>query len=144
MAGLSLAAFLAAGCGHRGTPFCGLARTVNGYDYVAAAGVGCAPALKVVPRIERGERGEWGCSRSIGGSVELTCRAGAARIELLERSPVAAKRHGATVTLANVTFRLGRGPLAGVGPWCVPDVPREVLVAFRLRRVTPSGGCFGR
>lgn len=134
---------LATGCGHGGTTFCGLARTVNGYDYVAAAGRACGDALLLVPWIERGERGPWDCSRSLGGPIELTCRDGGARVELLERSPVPATRRGAVVTLANLTFRLGRGPLAGPGPWCVPDVPREVLVAFRLRPLTPNGGCFG-
>lgn len=135
---------LLSGCGHGARGFCGLAPTVNGYDYVAAAGLSCADALRTVPRIERGERGPWGCSRSVGGGVELSCRNGGARIELLERSPVEAVRRGDAVTLANLTFRLGRGPLSGNGPWCVPDVPREVLVAFRLRPTTPNGGCFGR
>jgi hypothetical protein len=27
-------------------------------------------------------------------------------------------------------------------PFCVPAAPREVLVALRLRTLTPHGGCF--
>jgi hypothetical protein len=141
---LSLVLVLAAGCGHRRNAFCGLASTVNGFDYVAAAGIGCGRALALVPAIERGDRGAWACSRSVGGAVELRCLEGGEQIELLEGSPVPARRNDGTVTLANRTFRLGIGALAGRGPWCVPDVPREVLVAFRLRPITPHGGCFTR
>jgi hypothetical protein len=143
LAALSLLLLLGSGCGdHRSAGFCGLAHTVNGYDYVAASDLACAEALHLVPRFERGFRGAWACSRSVGGGVELVCISRKARIELLERSPVPARRKGPVVRLANVTFRLGRRPLAGHGPWCVPDVPREVLRAFGLRAVTPDGGCY--
>jgi len=117
---------------------------VNGFDYVQATNLGCTRALALTPAIERGDRGAWDCSRSVGGQVELTCRDGRERIDLLERSPVPARRRGDTVTLANLTFRLGHGVLAGRGPWCVPDVPREVLTSLRLRPLTPDGGCFAR
>lgn len=133
-----------AGCGGRATRFCGLVDTANGFDYVQATHVGCESAFGATRAVERGDHGAWECSRSVDGAVELTCRRGAARVDLLERSPVPPHRHGAEVTLANVTFRLGRGVLAGRGPWCVPDVPREVLVALRLRPLTEHGGCFTR
>jgi len=140
---LSLLLLFGSGCGgHRSAGFCGLARTVNGYDYVAASDLACADALRLVSRFERGLRGAWACSRSVGGGVELVCIRGEARIELLERSPVAVQREGDVVRLANVTFRLGRRPLAGRGPWCVPDVPREVLRALGLRPLTANGGCY--
>jgi hypothetical protein len=133
--------------------FCGLARTVNGFDYVRATSFACDAARATVVAIESGRAGTWVCSRNMGGDVELTCVGGAARIELLERSPAAAVRHGTTVTLANWTFRRERRTLQGRGdrnhwvwlgpaPWCVPDVPREVLVAFGLEPLTPNGGCF--
>jgi hypothetical protein len=133
--------------------YCGLARTVNGFDYVRATGVGCAAALGSVPSFERGVRDGWACSRNVGSDVELTCVNGVQKIEVLERSPVPATRSGGTVTLSNWSFRLSAGVLLGRegakpwrsfgrGPWCVPDVPREVLVALRLRALTPSGGCF--
>jgi hypothetical protein len=141
---LALAAAVAgaAGCSGHATRFCGLVDTANGFDYVQATGVGCGNAFAATRAVERGDHGEWECSRSVGGAVELTCRVGEARIDLLERSPVPARRHGPDVTLANLTFRLGRGVLSGRGPWCVPDVPREVLVALRLRPLTTHGGCF--
>jgi hypothetical protein len=140
-------------CGAACAPrFCGLARTVNGFDYVQATALGCPSALAATPRIERGIRPGWTCARRIGGDVELRCTAGDERIDLLERSPVAARRSGATVTLANWSFRLrgaeiearstGAWQALGGPPWCVPDAPREVLVAFRLRPITPNGGCF--
>jgi hypothetical protein len=89
------------------------------------------------------------------GDVELACIDGARRLDLLERSPVAVHRSGDVVVLANWTFRL-RGPLLesreragpwrslGRAPWCIPGVPREVLVALRLQPITPHGGCFTR
>ncbi len=146
-----------AGCAGRhsaaGATFCGLARTVNGFDPVAARGVGCADALAETPRIERGVRGPWSCSRSVGGTVELACRAGAAELDVLERAPVAASRRGPVVTLANWRFRLagvrvegrsgGRWLVLVAGlPYCEPDVPRAALVALRLGPLTPNGGCF--
>ncbi|HZP72778.1 MAG TPA: hypothetical protein VFA97_05290 [Gaiellaceae bacterium] len=133
--------------------FCGLARTVNGFDYVAAEGIPCAAALTETARIERGERGLWNCSRAMHGAVELACIDGARRLDLLERSPVRARRRGGIVVLANWSFRLrggtidgregwGRWQSLGRAPWCIPSVPREALVALALRPVTPHGGCF--
>ncbi|HTR32670.1 MAG TPA: hypothetical protein VMH47_02220 [Gaiellaceae bacterium] len=141
---------------HAAARWCGLARTVNGFDYVDAAGLSCAAARTLTGAIERGDRGGWDCSRSVHGDVELTCRDGAKTIELLERSPVPAeKRRDGVVTLANWSFRLAarviearRGTRTwfslGPPPWCVPAVPREVLLALPLRSLTPDGGCFAR
>ena len=39
--------------------FCGLARTVNGFDAVAASLVTCGSALATIVHIERGDRGAW-------------------------------------------------------------------------------------
>ena len=146
------------GCsgGHHGAAratFCGLARTVNGFDPVAARGLGCAAALAEAVRIERDTRGGWNCSRSVGGTVELDCRDGTAELEVLERAPVAASRRRGVVTLANWRFRLARLRVEGrsggrwqvlvaAPPYCEPAVPREALVALRLRPLTPNGGCF--
>lgn len=134
--------------------YCGLARTVNGFDYVRSTGIACPAALGSVVSFERGVRGDWVCARNVDTVVELTCSKGDEKIELLERSPVPARREGETVTLSNWRFRLRDGVLQGTGglrwvsfgrgPWCVPDVPREALVAFGLRPLTPSGGCFAR
>ncbi|HEY6962115.1 MAG TPA: hypothetical protein VI408_09535 [Gaiellaceae bacterium] len=149
-------AFLVQACGDACTPqpeFCGLARTRNGFDYVRATAFACAAARATVVAIERGGAGTWVCSRNVDAMVELTCVGGEAKIELLERSPVAAARDGDTVTLANWTFRLrgrtiegrgdsGRWVTLGRAPWCIPDLPREVLLAFRLKPLTPNGGCF--
>lgn len=155
VAALSLA-LVAAAPAHGASPrFCGLARTVDGFDYVQAEGVACSSALSLTERIERGDRGAWDCSRVMHGPVELACVDGARRLDLLERSPIAAHRSGAGVVLANWSFRL-RGPLLegrgragpweslGRAPWCVPGVPREVLIALRLHPITPHGGCFRR
>lgn len=148
--------YLVDACGSACAPpppvFCGLARTVNGFDYVRSAGVACPSALGITVSIERNVRGPWLCSRSVGGDVELTCTLGTEKIELLERSPVPARAHDGIVTLANWSFRLRRRTLLGrnektwrsfgPAPWCVPDLPREVLVAVKLRPLTPDGGCF--
>ena len=154
-----LHAYLELDCGAPCAPpppeYCGLARTVNGFDYVRATGIGCPAALGSVVSFERGVHDAWVCSRNVDSVVELTCRNGDRRIELLERSPVPASRHGAVVTLSNWSFRLNGAVLQGRrsgdawqslgrGPWCVPDVPREVLLALRLRPLTPSAGCFAR
>jgi hypothetical protein len=136
-------------------PFCGLARTVNGFDAVRAEGLSCGAARHAIVAIEQGRRGDWGCSRSVGGAIELDCRDGLRRIEVLERSPVpAVRRRDGSVRLANWLFRVRARRLearedgsdrwlriAGP-PWCVPFAPREALVALRLRPLTPSGGCF--
>lgn len=134
--------------------FCGLSRTVNGFDDVAASLLTCRDALMEIVHVERGDRGAWNCSRAVGGTVELDCRRGEARLQILERSPVAATRAAGVVTLANWAFRLRGTRLegrSGIGPWhllvrtapyCEPAVPREVLVALRLRALTPHGGCF--
>jgi hypothetical protein len=162
--GIALARFLrpvvlqACGAGCVAPPvFCGLAWTANGFDPVrAVAEVGCAEARSAVVAIERGRPGDWTCSRAVGATYELDCRRGWQELQVLERAPVPVTRSGATATLANWSFRLdgaalegrsGAGPwhlLIGRAPYCVPDAPREVLVALRLRPTTPSGGCFER
>ena len=148
--------FLVSACGSACVPqpvFCGLARTANGFDYVQATSFACDAARATVVAIERGQAGTWVCSRNIQTVVELTCVGGESRIELLERSPVPAARAGNVVSLANWTFRLGGRSMQGRGdngrwvslgraPWCIPDVPREVLLAFKLKPLTQSGGCF--
>jgi len=135
--------------------FCGLTRTVNGFDSVRASGVTCRAALKDVAAIERGDRGKWVCSRAVHAAYERACRRGEALIQVLERTPVpAVRRPDGTVRLANWVFRRDRRSLlaheagrawvlADRAPFCVPDAPREVLVALRLRPLTPHGGCFG-
>ena len=134
--------------------FCGLARTVNGFDLVDAAEIGCADARAAIVRIERGRRDAWQCSRGVNAVYELKCVNGAAVVRVLERSPVPVVRVGDGVRLVNWSFRVAgprlearEGRLGwislGRAPWCVPfDGPREVLVALRLRPVTFSGGCF--
>jgi hypothetical protein len=151
-----LHAFLVYACGGGCAPpppvFCGLARTVNGFDYVRATGVGCPAALGITVSIERNVRGPWQCARRVGGDVELACTFGTEDIDLLERSPVAPRVRNGMVTLANWSFRLEGAFLQarnrttwrslGHAPWCIPDAPQEVLVALRLRPVTPDAGCF--
>jgi hypothetical protein len=135
--------------------FCGLANTVNGFDPVRSVkGISCPRARVAIAQIEHGHAGPWACSRAVHADYELDCRTEAAEIQVLERSPVAARRHGGVVTLANWSFRLhGRALEGRFGshpwltliarpPYCQPDAPREVLIALRLRPVTPSGGCF--
>lgn len=134
--------------------FCGLARTVNGFDPVRAAALDCASARDDIVAVERGDRGEWACSRAVHADYELECRNGEAIIQVLERSPVrAVRRASGLVRLANWSFRLdGKvldaredgGAWARIArtPFCVPTAPREVLVALRLRSLTPHGGCF--
>jgi len=152
---LALAAGAAAAHAPAPFAFCGLSRTVNGFDPVRASGVRCGAALSDVSAIERGDRGDWACSRAMHAAYELECRRGAARLQVLERSPVpAVRRSDGTVDLANWRFRLaGRALWAredghaawtriGRAPFCVPAAPREVLVALRLRPLTPHGGCF--
>ena len=129
---------------------------MNGFDYVQAAGLGCAAARVNVVAIERNDRGFWTCARNVGGRIELTCTKGHEKLELLERSPVAATRApDGVVTLSNWSFRLhgdvieGRQDALGWislgrAPWCIPDVPREVLLALPLRSLTADGGCFAR
>ena len=166
MGGVRVAAWAAAGAlalvvlssacgGGRGSAFCGLARTVNGFDPVEAGhGVGCGAALRTVAAVERGQPGAWDCSRAMHALYELDCRRPGAEVQVLERAPVPALRHDGVVSVANWSFRLsgnridarpGRGRWVGLGgaPFCVPAVPREALVALRLRPLTPSGGCFG-
>jgi hypothetical protein len=148
-----LLALAACGRASAAARFCGLADTVNGFDPVAAHRVDCGDALADVMRIERGVRGAWACSRSVGGSIELDCRRGAAELQVLERTPLRARRSGGVVTLANWRFRVrgraveGRSGAGWVvliarAPYCEPTVPREALVALRLRPITPNGGCF--
>jgi hypothetical protein len=135
--------------------FCGLAHTVNGFDPVRSVkGISCPRARAAISQIEHGRPGPWACSRAVHADYELDCRTTGAEIQVLERSPVAAVRHGTVVTLANWSFRLhgralegrfGRHPwltLIARPPYCQPDAPRDVLVAFRLRPVSPSAGCF--
>jgi hypothetical protein len=153
-----LRTFVLDACGEACAPpfaFCGLARTVNGFDPVQAALTPCGDALPIVAAIERGERGDWACSRAVHASYELECRDGEAVIQVLERSPVpAVRRASGVVRLANWLFRLrARSLLAredgttrwltiARAPFCVPAAPREVLVALRLKPLTPHGGCF--
>jgi hypothetical protein len=135
--------------------FCGLTHTVNGFDPVSAAAISCPEALRDVAAIERGRRGDWACSRAMHASYELECRRGEATLRVLERSPVrAVRRRDGVVRLANWLFRLRAGALfaredgaawirvARGPPFCIPTAPREVLVALRLRPLTPHGGCF--
>jgi hypothetical protein len=135
--------------------FCGLARTVNGFDLVRASDLGCRAALVVIARVERDDAARWNCSRAVHAGFELRCRFGTAVVDVLERSPVRPRRLGAAVRLANWTFRVSGGLLEGRegrlgwtrvarAPFCVPAAPREVLLALRLRPVTPNGGCFVR
>lgn len=159
--GLAFAEFLRPivldACGPACAPtfaFCGLARTVNGFDPVSAADVPCGEARPLVASIERGARGAWTCSRAVHAGYELECRNGEAVLRVLERSPVrAVRRASGIVRLANWLFRVrGRTLLArqdggawttiAHAPFCVPDAPREALVALRLRPTTRNGGCF--
>ena len=148
--------FVLDACGAECAPpftFCGLEHTLNGFDPVSAADVDCGMALPIVANVERGDRGAWACSRAVGADYELECRNGEAVIRVLERSPVPAVRRKGGVRLANWFFRLrgrtltaredgGASITIGRAPFCVPDAPREVLVALRLRKLTPNGGCF--
>lgn len=107
-----------------------------------------------VAAIERGEPGDWVCSRAVNATYELECRNGEAVIRVLERSPVPAVRRRSGVRLANWLFLIhGRSlqaPEDGTARWltlahppyCVPAAPREVLLALRLTPLTPHGGCF--
>ncbi len=135
--------------------FCGLARTVNGFDPVRVVkGVSCPRARAAVVGIERGRPGPWACSRAVHADYELDCRTSGAELQTLERSPVGAVRHGSVVTIANWSFRLLRTRLQGRdaagrwqtliahAPYCIPTAPREALVALRLRPTTAHGGCF--
>jgi hypothetical protein len=135
--------------------FCGFARTVNGFDPVRVVkGVSCPRARSAVAEIEHGHAGPWDCSRAVHAAYELDCRTSGAELQVLERSPVHAVRHGAVVTLANWSFRLRglalEGRTARLGwrvlikraPYCIPAAPREALVALRLQPTTPNGGCF--
>lgn len=143
-------------CGSACVPkpvYCGLALTANGFAYVQATSIGCDAARATVVSIERGQAGTWRCSRDTHAVVLLTCLQGGSRIDLLPRSPVPARRVGNVVSLANWTFRLrgrsmqGRGyhgswSTLGRAPWCIPDVPREVLTAFKLEPIGQAAGCF--
>lgn len=150
--------FLLQACGAPCDPpqvFCGLARTANGFDPVRAEVLDCAAARATIVAIERGDRGDWACSRSVGGGVELDCRNGEEGLQVLERSPIpAVRRASGVVRLVNWLFRVHARRLearedgsarwlriAGP-PWCVPQAPRQALVALRLRSLTPNGGCF--
>jgi hypothetical protein len=152
--------FLLSACGSACAPpppptFCGLARTVNGFDPVSAVrGISCPRARAAVQEVERGVFGPWVCSRAVHAAYELDCRTSGAEVQVLERSPVAAVRHGSVVTLANWSFRLFGLALQGLTghgrwqtliarpPYCIPAAPREALAALPLRRVTPAGGCY--
>jgi hypothetical protein len=154
--------FLVSACGPPCAPpppprprFCGLARTVNGFDPVTEVkGISCPRARSAIRAVERGAPGPWVCSRAVHAAYELDCRTSGAEVQVLERAPVPASRHGAVVTLANWSFRLQRATLEGRAaggrwvtlvarpPFCVTDVPRAVLVALRLRRTAPAGGCY--
>ena len=154
--------FLLAACGAACAPppppppvFCGLARTVNGFDPVTEVkGIACPRARDAIRAVERGDFGPWVCSRAVHAAYELDCRTSGAEFQVLEHPPVTAVRHGSVVTLANWSFRLRDKALEARAdggrwltllerpPYCVTDAPREVLVALRLRRTSPSGGCY--
>lgn len=144
----SLAASAAAcGGGHRAA-FCGLVRAQGFQPVQAVHGVSCADARAVV---RAGARG-WTCSRAMHAAYELDCRSGSRELQVLERVPVRATVRSGVVTIANWSFRLAgrRLQARNAGAWldlpgppfCVPDAPREALVALRLRKLTPHGGCF--
>jgi hypothetical protein len=148
--------FVLDACGPACAPpltFCGLARAANGFEPVRAGEVACGSALPIVAAVERGDPGDWTCSRAVNADYVLDCRSGEAVIQVLQRSPVPAVRRSGGVRLANWLFRLhgrtlqgrqdGSGwTTLGRAPFCVPVAPRNVLVALRLRSLTPSGGCF--
>ena len=71
---------------------------------------------------------------------------------LAQLPPVVALGHG-VMRIADWTFRLrdgaaegsengGRWVVLARAPLCVTDVPQEVLRAWRLRPLTPHGGCY--
>jgi hypothetical protein len=133
--------------------YCGLVRTRSGFDYVRQDGLGCAAARATIASVERGIRGDWACARRVDGTVELRCTSYGRTIDVLERSPAPAVRRNGVVVLSNWSFRLRGAVLQGRedtlgwislgrAPWCVPDVPREALLALRLKPRTPNGGCF--
>jgi hypothetical protein len=133
--------------------FCGLARTAKGFEPVRAGEVACGNALKIVTGVEAGDPGDWSCTRDTGADQTLDCHEGEAEIQTLARSPLPAVRRSGGVRLANWVFRLrgrtlqgrqdGSGwATLGRAPLCVPVAPREVLVALRLRPLTPNGRCF--
>jgi hypothetical protein len=137
--------------------YCGVARTVNGFDLVAARGLFCRAARTAVVRIERDVRGPWLCSRAMHAGYELACAAGRREVRVLERSPVGLNREpGGVVSTYNWSWRVlhrrlearqdGGGWIdLGPPPWCIPfDAPREVLLALHLRSTTADGGCFAR
>jgi hypothetical protein len=147
--------FVLAACGQACDPeltFCGLARTVNGFEPVRAGEVACGSALAIVTAAERGEPGDWTCAAA-NLDYTLDCRSGESVIQVLERSPVPAVRRSGGVRLANWLFRLRGTTLQaradgsswmtiGRAPFCVPVAPREVLVALKLRPQTANRGCF--
>lgn len=144
----SLAASAAACGGGHHAAFCGLVRAQGFQPVEAVRGVSCANALAAV----RAGARDWTCSRAMHAAYELDCRDGARELQVLERTPLRAKVHGGVVTLANWSFRLvGRRLEArSAGAWvelpgppfCIPDAPREALVALRLHALTAHGGCF--
>lgn len=137
--------------------YCGIARTVNGFDFVAARGIFCLAARAAVVRIERGARGSWLCSRAMHASYELECASGDRSVRVLERSPVGLNRApGGVVSSYGWSWRVLHGRLQarqngggwidlGRPPWCIPfAAPREVLLGLHLRSTTADGGCFAR
>jgi hypothetical protein len=150
--------FIADACGAACVPvptFCGLAWTVNGFDPVSAvAEIGCPDALRAVVGIERKVHSDWTCTRTSQAGYKLDCTNRWQKLQVLERAPVPPVGAGDVVTLANWSFRVAGPRLlgrSGTGPWhtlarhlpfCVSQAPREVLVALRLRPVTPQNDCF--
>ncbi|HZU20348.1 MAG TPA: hypothetical protein VE982_03925 [Gaiellaceae bacterium] len=135
--------------------YCGIARTVNGFDVVEGRRLTCRAARAAVVAVERGARGRWTCSRAMHASFELECAAGAPGIRVMERLPVGLNREpGGVVSTWNWYWRVHRGRLQaredgggwvslGLPPWCTPfAAPRAVLLALRLRSITADGGCF--
>ena len=147
--------YLLSACGPSCGPprFCGLVRSAQVFVPVSATGeITCGEALGAGAAIRRGAVGEWECSPAAIVS-ELDCWRGAATLHVHDRVPVAPVRRAGVVRLANWSFRVSRDLLQGrrdgrswivLGhrPFCVPVVPRGVLVAMRLRQLRGNANCF--
>ena len=155
--GLALASFLRPfvlqACGAACAFSCGLARTVKGFEPVQAAGIDCPEARRIVAAAERGAVRGWACTRRAGRGVDSDCVEGVAHARVLARPAEPAVRHRGFVSVAQWSFRVHSdrleardGAHGGIGvgraPFCVPLVPREVLVALALHRVPRDTSCF--
>ena len=131
--------YLLTACGAACAPppptFCGLARTVNGFDPVSAVkGISCPRARAAVRDVERGAPGPWVCSRAVHATFELDCRTSGAEVQVLERSPVAGdppRCHGHARQLVVPAARAG--PPGAHGPRALAD-PRRAAAVLRPRR----------